>query len=806
MNTILTRYLLPACVLALTFAVARADEEQTQIAILQSDASLVQKWAACQKLRVIGTVRTVPAVAVLLTDPALSQAARQTLEGLPYPEVDEVLRQALGQTTGLLKAGIVDSIGWRGQPAALPQLIPLLSESDTNVAAAAAAALGRIGGQEALAALSAARDKPPATVQFVVQSSLLQCAERLAASNEDARAIAIYRLLYEDKYPKGIRTAAWRGLVLSDATDAAQLMNQALLGTDRALQQVALEVLREPQARHLLQACFAQWASLPTEAQLALLEAEVKNGPEALPVARRAARSQDVALRVAAWEALGQLNDLASVPQLAQAAAGGASDERAAAADSLARLSGAGAFDALLAEFPRASTPEKVELLRAFGARRDNGATDVLLQNAAGGDTALRLAALQSLQEVAPPQALLPLLEVARNAGSDDIRSLAINALSAVCQASRDKDAATRAVVKAEGNLPAAERAEFLPLLGCLATPEALAVAEASARSGDADLAKEAVRNLAQWPNADPDVFLLDLGRTTTDNDMRVMAQRGAIALSAAAPTVAQRLALLKEAMADARRADVKKQALAQLGEIPTPGALEVALKTMGDAEVANEASVAVLSIAEKLASAHPKLVNEAAATVLARNPRGELFQRAWALRSKPAQSIPFIRDWLICGPYSRPGVTGATAVFKIPFGPEIAGQPVEWKTAPSQDHVNLGAMYPGAVNCAAYLRTSITVPEDCSGVLLMGSDDGIKAWLNGVVVHSHNVNRGEVADQDAAPISLVKGANELILKISQGGGGWSACARIVGTNGQPIEGLHAERPTAANGPLSGGD
>ena len=43
------------------------------------------------------------------------------------------------------------------------------------------------------------------------------------------------------------------------------------------------------------------------------------------------------------------------------------------------------------------------------------------------------------------------------------------------------------------------------------------------------------------------------------------------------------------------------------------------------------------------------------------------------------------------------------------------------------------------------------------------------------------------------APIELKKGTNELMLKISQGGGGWSAHARIVGSDGQPIAGLRVE-------------
>ncbi|HZM03156.1 MAG TPA: HEAT repeat domain-containing protein, partial [Candidatus Saccharimonadales bacterium] len=550
------------------------------------------------------------------------------------PEVDDVLREALGKTTGLLKAGIIDSIGWRGKPAALPLLIPLLSDSDTNIAAAAATSLGRIGGPEALAALSAVRGQPPAAVQAVVQSSLLHCAEDLAASNNEAGAVGIYRELYDGKYPLGIRTAAWRGLVLTDSAHQIELMEKALGGADRPIELVALKVLRDSNNRPLIDACISQWASLPAQSQWAVMDAAVKRGPEALPLVRTASRSPDATLRVAAWTAMGDLNDLASIHALAQAAAGEGA-ERQAARDSLARLRGGGASEAFEAELKAAATPEKVELLRALGARQDGEAANVLLQNASAGDDSVRLAALQSLTEIAPPDALSPLLDIAKKAGSDDLRNQALEALSVICRASSDKDGATRTVVEAQRRLPEAEQGGFLPLLADLGTADALTVVEAASRSQDLDRAKEAVRALSQWPNAAPASYLLDLARTATNTVLRTLALRGAISVSGEESVASDRLAILKQAMAEANRPDERKQALSQLGQIPTPEALDLALKAMDDPAVSNEAALAVVDIAEKLAPSNRALANEAAAKVLQNHKDGELFRRASALRLK---------------------------------------------------------------------------------------------------------------------------------------------------------------------------
>src|ERR1035438_2960201 len=84
-----------ACLLALAVSTVKADEEQDLIATLQSTAGAVKKCSACQRLRVVGTVKAVPALAALLGDPKTTQAARYALEPMPCPEAGAALRQAL---------------------------------------------------------------------------------------------------------------------------------------------------------------------------------------------------------------------------------------------------------------------------------------------------------------------------------------------------------------------------------------------------------------------------------------------------------------------------------------------------------------------------------------------------------------------------------------------------------------------------------------------------------------------------------------------------------------------------------------
>ena len=111
---------------------AESNEEQQLIAVLQSDASLTKKDAACARLKRIGTDQSVPALAALLTDEQLSHSARYALESMPSAKAGEVLADALAKTSGLTKIGIINSLGFRGEERAVPALAKLLADQDAR--------------------------------------------------------------------------------------------------------------------------------------------------------------------------------------------------------------------------------------------------------------------------------------------------------------------------------------------------------------------------------------------------------------------------------------------------------------------------------------------------------------------------------------------------------------------------------------------------------------------------------------------------------------------------------------------------
>ena len=85
-------------------------------------------------------------------------------------------------------------------------------------------------------------------------------------------------------------------------------------------------------------------------------------------------------------------------------------------------------------------------------------------------------------------------------------------------------------------------------------------------------------------------------------------------------------------------------------------------------------------------------------------------------------------------------------------------------KVADLNDHTSYGLIT---------LRTTKAQRQVTMGV---NSDDSIKVWLNGEVVHTNPVNRGRGnanTFQDTFEVDLKRGSNLLLVKVSERGGGW---------------------------------
>ncbi|TWT79082.1 hypothetical protein CA13_04790 [Planctomycetes bacterium CA13] len=191
---------------------ARSELEKALAAVLDSDASRDAKDVVCRRLMQIGTAACVPALAKCLTDENLSHMARYALERIQAPEAAKSLRDALDSVSGNLKVGVIGSLGARKDADSAAQLAPLLGDSDTKVARAAAIALGDIQTVTAAKALGTAKPSDE-SVKIAAVDGSLACAEAMLAEGNKGEAMKLYKGLLANSPAKHVKLAVTRGML-----------------------------------------------------------------------------------------------------------------------------------------------------------------------------------------------------------------------------------------------------------------------------------------------------------------------------------------------------------------------------------------------------------------------------------------------------------------------------------------------------------------------------------------------------------------------------------------------------------------
>jgi len=170
-----------------------------------------------------------------------------------------------------------------------------------------------------------------------------------------------------------------------------------------------------------------------------------------------------------------------------------------------------------------------------------------------------------------------------------------------------------------------------------------------------------------------------------------------------------------------------------------------------------------------------------------------------------------FVREWLVCGVFPNPPRAGGERVgvttdhpvgagFDVDYLKAMGGEPAArpaagqtvkrpdgseavWRRRVSdRDEVDLQAAFPGqrGDNVVAYAYTTIRRSQVGRAVLCLGSDDSVKVYLNGELVHDHRVGRSVRKDEDLIPVVLDEGDNALLVKVENVRGGWGLVVRVL--------------------------
>jgi HEAT repeat protein len=793
--------LLLAGLVALNFSAARAETEQELIATLQSGASAVEKCTACQKLRLVGTAKAVPAVAALLNDERVSQAARFALEGITAPEATTALREALGKTSGRLKAGVADSLGWKRDASAVPLLKPLLVDSDDAIASSAAAALGRIGGKDALAALKAARAGAAPTARPAVLEALMRSAEKLLAESKASQAKAIYESLLKSAEEDHVRVAAHAGLNLCAGKDALGQIKSALEGNDSAAQIAALQLAGGIQDWKATKAFADLLPKSQPGLQVALLALlRTRGDVAALPAVQAAARSEDSAVRTAALTALGELGDAGAVSLLAEAATSQDAAEQKAAREALTSLRRGDVAGALVTQLGAAKPAVQVELARALGQRADKSAVPPLLTLARSSDDAARQAGLRALKQVADKSHLAALVELLREANDASHHAEIIDMLSSVCERLQSHPPVNvKPILDGIASAPLETRVALLSVCSLFVDERVRAVLRTALRDQESILRDAAIR--AACNSRDPELMpdLLTLARNAAYANLRILPIRGYVRLATDAEhtqaSPAQRAEWLRQILPLASRPEEKWAVLAGLTAVPDPAVLNLVLPLLNDSDVQTGAAQAATQIADAIRVAHPEPARAAILKVLATTTNAPQRKAAEIVLRELNALADYITAWQVAGPYQVAGKE-CTELFDFVFPPEKPGaNDANWCALPSRTDPQRPCLLDwlkalGGDQRVAYVRTRIHSAKEEPARLDLGSDDGVKAWLNGQVIRANNAVRGLGRDSDKIFVTLHEGWNILQLKVTQAVAGWEFSARFVKPDGERLEGL----------------
>lgn len=161
------------------------------------------------------------------------------------------------------------------------------------------------------------------------------------------------------------------------------------------------------------------------------------------------------------------------------------------------------------------------------------------------------------------------------------------------------------------------------------------------------------------------------------------------------------------------------------------------------------------------------------------------------------AQKAAFDKDFLIS--------TGgdAAAAPKLGDKAEALGQALVWREFSADgDQVNLAGPDGSHPFSVAYGYLELECAEAKKLALGLGSDDGVKLWVNGRLVHTHWGGRPVWPDEDFVAAEFTAGINRILIKVQnmEGGFGWmiraldqEALSRML-TRGDTVRDLRRAR------------
>ena len=618
--------------------------EKSLLAILKSNAAPADKAIACKQLAIYGGKDSVPALAALLTNPELASWARIPLEAIPDPAADAALRKSLSKVQGNLLVGVINSIGVRRDPKAVSDLVKQLKGSNPTVVAAAAEALGRIGGAKAAKALAQALESSPAAARAAVADGCVLCAERFLQDAKPADAVKLCDAVRAANVPREQQLEAIRGAILARQSAGLALLLEQLRSPEPDLFGIGLRTARELPGRPVTEALAAEVRQCKPARQSFLLLAIADRSDDAVPTAiLDALRSGSPTLRLTAVGILDRQGSYASLPALLAAAADADPKLAQAALGALSRLPGNDVDADLLARLPNATGKNREVLILVAGQRHLEKAIVPIFLSLKDSNAGVRGAAVQAIGILGTDAHAAELVDLLQSTKAEKEQADIQTALLAII--SRSGARTVPALLPLTHNTDGAMKIIALHLLASAGGPHALEAVQAALQDQDSAVQDEAVRTLSTWPNNWPDDSsvanpLLAIARSDAKTSHQVLALRGYLQYLQGDKQLKHEAKLdrLNEVMPLIKRPEEKRLAIAALGTVPNPRALDMLVVYVKDPDLAEDACSAVVKLAESCGAAVPEAQRRQALELVAKTTTTDATKKAARKLLNPAK------------------------------------------------------------------------------------------------------------------------------------------------------------------------
>jgi len=655
-------------------------------------------------------------------------------------------------------------------------LVPQLGAKDASAKYVAKTRLIALGA-DALAPLMAAVAGDDPGVASEARDTLTWIAQRWAGSSEGGRIAVMVTSFAGPDNPTPMRALAARMLgLMGDAQALPTLMS--MLGEEPVREEARRAITQIP-GREATDALVSMLSTSGPEFAQDILHALAARGARsAAPAIVRAASAGNMGVRLAAVDALGQMGDASAADPLWQLATQGPAELRPAALDAYLRLASSMVRQARVyraaAMYRRAlgAAPDERRLIAALvglgRAARQQTAKD--LKPFLGAESPrMRVAAAMALGEMPGFDATTALAERLRDAPAD----LRVTILGLLGR--RGDRTATRAVIRTLSEADEGVHVAAVEALGAIGDPAA----------------QEALRRAIETDSAPMRAAAMTAYLSIAD----AVLESGDSAAAARAYTYA---------LGAAQSPQAKARALTGIGASGGLESLEAVKAALAapEQEVAAAAMNAFLALGvAAAATGDQSLARQIFEQTLERATRAQALAAVMRLQELGADIDAaalqgFITNWWIIGPFPNEN----KEAWDKHYFPEqeialdkqydLDGQKLAWqfyRASGLEGMVPLDQILNPSDNKAAYLYARVTSPQAQPVRLMVGSDDGVKVWVNGELVFANNADRGVTVDEDAFDAQLKQGANDVLLEVLNGGADWGAVVRITDQQERPL-------------------